>query len=114
MGDLDDHKVRDAIMESMEEVMMEEIQTLRVGLEDWKRVAQEWATENLVTTKKLVEAEVEVATLRAEVERLRGLLRDSCDLTDEALGHAPDYFKVKWGMPEAADRIRREGGLTDE
>lgn len=74
MGDLDDHKVRDAIMESMEEAMMEEIQTLRVGLEDWKRVAQEWATENLVTTKKLVEAEVEVATLRAEVERLRGIV----------------------------------------
>ena len=63
MGEISDEELHDVV----EEVMLEEIQTLRVGLEDWKKVAQDWATENLATAKRLVEAEVEVERLRAEV-----------------------------------------------
>jgi polyhydroxyalkanoate synthesis regulator phasin len=72
MGEISDEELRDVV----EEVMLEEIQTLRVGLEDWKKVAQDWAKENLATAKRLVEAEVEVERLRAEVERLREKVSD--------------------------------------
>ena len=52
MGEISDEELHDVV----EEVMLEEIQTLRVGLEDWKQVASDWATENLATAKRLVEA----------------------------------------------------------
>lgn len=65
MGDISSEQINEAI----EEVMLEEIQTLKVGLEDWKRVAQEWANENLSVSKRLVEAEVAVETLRSELAR---------------------------------------------
>ena len=67
MGDITDEELHDVV----EEVMIEEIQTLRVSVEDWKKVAQDWAKEHLATAKRLVEAEVALAQakhLHAEAE----------------------------------------------
>jgi hypothetical protein len=48
---------------------------------------------------------------RAEVERLRALLGEACDLADEAIAYVPEYFQNKWDLPTTAARIRREGGV---
>jgi hypothetical protein len=59
----------------------------------------------------LSQVEIERAELRAEVERLRALLGEACDLADEAIAYVPEYFQNKWNLPATAARIRREGGV---
>jgi hypothetical protein len=59
----------------------------------------------------LRQVEIERDELRAEVERLRKLLGEACDLADEAIAYVPEHFQNKWDLPTTAARIRREGGV---
>jgi|GEM_PF-4509402 len=93
MGDITDEELHDVV----EDVMLEEIQTLRVSVEDWKKVAQDWAKENLATTMRAIEAEAALAAARAELERARGAsdrmvdaFSSTLDRIASAMGCDPD------------------------
>lgn len=51
-----------------------------------------------------------VPELLNEVERLRSLLADACELADEGIAYTGDYFSDKWDMPGRLAAIRAAVG----
>jgi hypothetical protein len=94
-----------------DEAQAKQVAALKTELAKYKQL-HDMEVEARKATRDAMTAEA--ARLIAEVDRLRGLLREALDLADEAISYTPDYFRDKWEFPQTAARLRRVIQNNDE